>query len=326
MLMKKNIPNLIMTHIVSNIATIILLIIIIALLLFSAARQQKLGSDPYAALENSLKSSELAEFSSEKPRISYINEDILNKTKESNLTLFKDAKPGQLFLEFNEVAAVYDAKESKVVAKTWLNFMSEETYSKLKAHKEISSRQNVTPQMNIINDDMIPALKQVNQNFTSNNSGMFIVAYQDKVYIYDRQNDAFALIFDTPAQNPQQSAQQLQQPQSQQPAPQQGQIPTSQQQAQVPTTQQQAQQQDSISFDTNIPADFFTKILKHPEMSGLQNVSPIGGMVTQQAFVQLTNSYPSIANKTQIGDYLLQYQDKIIIYDYQNDRIKAVLK
>jgi hypothetical protein len=271
-----------------------------------------MDADPYAALETSLKSGELASYSSEKPRISYITADVLNQTKASNLSLFKDAKIGDLFLEFNEAAVVYDIKESKVVAQAWLNFMSEESYEKLKAHKELSAYQNITPQINIINEDMIPALQQVNQNITSKNAGMFIVAYQDKVYVYDRQKDEFALIFDTPAQT-QQSSQQLQQAQSQQ-------------QGQVPATQQATQQQNQISFDTNIPADFFTKALNHPEMKGLENSSPIGGRVTQQAFVQLTNYYPNIANSTQIGDFLLQYQDRIIIYDYQNDRIKAVLK
>ncbi len=70
-----------------------------------------------------------------------------------------------------------------------------------------------------------------------------------------------------------------------------------------------------------LPADFFTKLNKHPELKGLENQQPIGGLLDAASLDTLKQQFPDVYANVKVGDYLLRYQTKLIIYDYNADKI-----
>ena len=70
-----------------------------------------------------------------------------------------------------------------------------------------------------------------------------------------------------------------------------------------------------------LPADFFTKLNKHSELQGLQNQQPIGGQLDADSLNTLKQQFPDVYANAKVGDYLLRYQTKLIIYDYNADKI-----
>jgi len=70
-----------------------------------------------------------------------------------------------------------------------------------------------------------------------------------------------------------------------------------------------------------LPADFFTKLNKHNELQGLQNQQPIGGQIDAASLAILKQQFPDVYANAKVGDFLLRYQTKLIIYDYNNNRI-----
>ena len=70
-----------------------------------------------------------------------------------------------------------------------------------------------------------------------------------------------------------------------------------------------------------IPADFFAKLNKHPELQGLQNEQPIGGEIDEASLNTLKQQFPEVYANAKVGDFLLRYKTKLIIYDYNNDKI-----
>lgn len=72
----------------------------------------------------------------------------------------------------------------------------------------------------------------------------------------------------------------------------------------------------------NLPNDFFTKLLAHPGMEGYGAENPNGRQLDQQALDQLKQAYPTLYKNAEPGDFVLQYSDKMIIYNYENDQIK----
>jgi len=75
-----------------------------------------------------------------------------------------------------------------------------------------------------------------------------------------------------------------------------------------------------------LPADFFAKLNKHPELQGLQNQQPIGGQLDAASLNNLKQQFPDVYANAKVGDYLLRYQTKLIIYDYDNDKIVNAIK
>ena len=74
-----------------------------------------------------------------------------------------------------------------------------------------------------------------------------------------------------------------------------------------------------------LPADFFTKLNKHAELQGLQEQKPIGGQLDASSLNALRQQFPDVYSEAKVGDYLLRYQTKLVIFDYsQNKVIKAV--
>ncbi len=79
--------------------------------------------------------------------------------------------------------------------------------------------------------------------------------------------------------------------------------------------QQQAQQQ------AQLPADFVTKLSAHSELQGIQGQQPVGGQLDQASLNTLKQQFPDVYAKAKVGDFVLRYQTKLIIYDYNADLI-----
>ena len=70
-----------------------------------------------------------------------------------------------------------------------------------------------------------------------------------------------------------------------------------------------------------LPNDFFTKLYIHPEAQGLQSQQPAGGQIDANSLATLKQQFPDVYANAKAGDFLLRYQTKLIIYDYNQDKI-----
>ena len=71
--------------------------------------------------------------------------------------------------------------------------------------------------------------------------------------------------------------------------------------------------------------DFLSKLYSHPEMQGLQNQQPAGGQIDQNSLNILKQQFPDVYANAKVGDFLLRYKTRLIIYDYNQDRIVNVV-
>lgn len=72
---------------------------------------------------------------------------------------------------------------------------------------------------------------------------------------------------------------------------------------------------------SQLPADFFTKLNKHSELKGLEKQQPIGGQLDEASLNTLRQQFPEVYADAKVGDFLLRYETRLIIYDYDQDRI-----
>jgi hypothetical protein len=79
------------------------------------------------------------------------------------------------------------------------------------------------------------------------------------------------------------------------------------------TVSLQQPQQDSL------PTDFFTKLNTHPELQGLEAEQPIGGQLDEASLNTLKQQFPNVYANAKVGDFLLRYTTRLIIYDYNAD-------
>ena len=144
---------------------------------------------------------------------------------------------------------------------------------KLTSHNEMKNYASITP-LNIIqvNNNNLANLQAQMDGLDVSYIGNFIVRYQDKIVVYDYDNDKIR-----------------------------GNV----------NLQQQAK----------LPADFFTKLNKHPELQGLESQQPIGGQIDADSLKTLQQQFPNIYTNAKVGDFILRYQTKLIIYDYVQDKI-----
>jgi len=70
-----------------------------------------------------------------------------------------------------------------------------------------------------------------------------------------------------------------------------------------------------------LPADFAAKLNAHPELQGLASEQPVGGQLDAQSLATLKQQFPDVYADAKVGDFLLRYQTRLIIYDYSSDRI-----
>jgi len=68
-----------------------------------------------------------------------------------------------------------------------------------------------------------------------------------------------------------------------------------------------------------LPEDFYAKLNAHPEISGLENEQPIGGQLDQASLDTLRQQFPQVYANAKVGDFLLRYTTRLIIYDYNAD-------
>lgn len=72
---------------------------------------------------------------------------------------------------------------------------------------------------------------------------------------------------------------------------------------------------------SQLPADFSAKLYKHTEVQGLQNQQPAGGQLDAASLSTLKQQFPDVYKNAKVGDFLLRYQTRLIIYDYSSDKI-----
>jgi len=70
-----------------------------------------------------------------------------------------------------------------------------------------------------------------------------------------------------------------------------------------------------------LPADFYDKLNAHPELQGLENEQPVGGQLDEASLNTLKQQFPDVYANTKVGDFLLRYSTRLIIYDSNQDRI-----
>jgi len=70
-----------------------------------------------------------------------------------------------------------------------------------------------------------------------------------------------------------------------------------------------------------LPTDFLAKLNKHIELQGLQNQQPVGGKLDKSSLDSLKQQLPAVYANAKVGNFLLRYKTKLIIYDYNNDKI-----
>lgn len=70
-----------------------------------------------------------------------------------------------------------------------------------------------------------------------------------------------------------------------------------------------------------LPADFFAKMNVHSELAGLENEQPIGGQLDEASLNTLIQQFPDVYANAKVGDYLLRYETRLVIYDYNADAI-----
>lgn len=76
---------------------------------------------------------------------------------------------------------------------------------------------------------------------------------------------------------------------------------------------------------SQLPADFFTKLNRHAELKGLQNEQPAGGQLDESSLNTLKQQFPDVYANAKVGDFLLRYKSKLMIYDYNADKIVNVV-
>ena len=73
--------------------------------------------------------------------------------------------------------------------------------------------------------------------------------------------------------------------------------------------------------NAQLPADFVAKLYKHPETTGLQSQQPTLVQIDAASLATLKQQSPDVYKDAKVGDFSLRYQTKLIIYDYNADKI-----
>jgi hypothetical protein len=70
-----------------------------------------------------------------------------------------------------------------------------------------------------------------------------------------------------------------------------------------------------------LPADFSAKLNAHSELAGLEAEQPTGGQLDRASLDTLIQQFPEVYADAKVGDFLLRYSTRLIIYDYNTDVI-----
>ena len=77
----------------------------------------------------------------------------------------------------------------------------------------------------------------------------------------------------------------------------------------------------NVNIPPQIPADLLAKLNKHSELSGLEKQQPVGGQLDESSLNTLKQQFPDVYKNAKVGNFLLRYPTKLIIYDYKQDKI-----
>ena len=79
-----------------------------------------------------------------------------------------------------------------------------------------------------------------------------------------------------------------------------------------------------INIPPALPQDFFEKLLAHPELKNYKGQQPTGaGAIDEKILAQLKEQQPDIFRNAKAGDYVVTYQDRVFVFDYEKDKIVA---
>ena len=71
--------------------------------------------------------------------------------------------------------------------------------------------------------------------------------------------------------------------------------------------------------------DFLKKLTAHEETKSLVGVAPLNVVQITQANLANLQGQISGLDVSFVGSYLVQYQDRVVVYDYANDQLKGVV-
>ena len=73
--------------------------------------------------------------------------------------------------------------------------------------------------------------------------------------------------------------------------------------------------------EQQLPADFFEKLIKHAELQGVEAEAPTGGIIDQESLTSLKQQFPDVYSNANVGDYILRYTDRLVIYNYERNEV-----
>jgi len=72
-------------------------------------------------------------------------------------------------------------------------------------------------------------------------------------------------------------------------------------------------------------AEFSSKFYAHPEVKDLEGQESTGGQLDQATLATLQQQFPEVYANAKVGDFLLRYPTKLIIYDYGDDQLVNIV-
>lgn len=174
---------------------------------------------------------------------------------------------------FSLIISSYTLYELKFSDNTDKTISLNDFLQKLTSNQELANYKGISPQNIItIDESNLPGLQTQIVGLDSSHIGKFIVQYDDRIVLYDYDNNNILL-------------------------------------------------NEQVKKSEPMPEDFFKKLLAHQELSGVEQENPQGGLLDSVSLQSLQTSLPDVYKDAKVGDYLLRYSDRLIIYDYNSDKI-----
>jgi len=304
--------------------------------------------DAYGILVSQLdKHPELENYQGFYPRISMLDQVSISTLLANNLTFYLDAKEGDYLLEYPGMTMIYDFKKDNIVNFFEQERAPEDLGDKMFAHEEAADHANIPILgMTKLDDVFLNTAKANNATFFQNaRSGDYMVEWDDLVLIYDYVNDRVVNFF-TRESLPADFGQKLfAHPEV---ADHQGVNPV------ITKIDQQLLEtmlaNNAVFFDNakvgdyllewqnlaaiydynndviinllrpqQAPADLLVKLAAHEGLEAYAAETPRVSIITADALPQLLQQFPNIYANSQVGNYVLRYADKLVIYDYDSD-------
>ena len=73
------------------------------------------------------------------------------------------------------------------------------------------------------------------------------------------------------------------------------------------------------------PSDLLVKLAAHAGFERAADTIPQITLVDKNVLISIAQQSAELAKVTDVGDYLLQYKDAFVSYNYDEDKIKGVL-